>query len=169
MSDQPAALTPKARTDRLIVRQIEGEWLIYDLDNHKATYLNAFSARVFALCDGRRTPSDIVHALRPDAVEGDVVSLALEKLAKAKLLDVPSQAAVRSLASTSRRNVMRGIGAGAGALAMVPVVSAITMPSPAQAASGLPAGSSCSRFGGTPCCPGLTCRRPSPGAPRTCN
>ena len=39
------------------------------------------------LCDGLRTPSDIVEALRPKCIDERLVQLALEKLAKTRLLE----------------------------------------------------------------------------------
>jgi hypothetical protein len=163
MTIRAIAAAPRARTERLIVRQIEGEWLYYDLDSHKATCLNAFSARVLRLCDGIRSASDIAEAMQPDDVDEDVVNLAIEKLAKAKLLEAPYEAPTRSEARTSRRDMIRNIGAGAGTLAMVPVVSAITVPTPAQAASCLGPGAVCTS--GT-CCSGLQCT--GPDNPKTC-
>jgi hypothetical protein len=144
---------PKARTERLIIRQIEGEWLYYDLDSHKATSLNAFSARVLKLCDGQRTASGIAEALQPDEVGEDVVALTLDKLAKAKLLEPSYRPPSKAVARASRRDMMRGIGAGAGALAMVPVVSAVTVPTPAQATSCLGPLQPCTN--NSQCCSGI--------------
>jgi hypothetical protein len=151
MTSRKATAAPKARSERLIVRQIEGEWLYYDLDSHKATCLNAFSARVLKLCDGQRTALGIAEALQPDEVGEDVVALTLDKLAKARLLDGSYEAAARPAARMSRRDMISNVGAGT--LALVPVVSAITVPTPAQATSCLPNGDPC--FMSSQCCSGI--------------
>jgi hypothetical protein len=133
MTDQPIDAAPSARMERLIFRHIEGEWLYYDLDSHKVSCLNAFSARVLKLCDGTRTTCDIVEALRADGVEEYVVHLTLEKLAKAELLDAGYKAPARTAANTSRRDMIRSFGVGV--LTIAPAVHTITVPTPAQAAS----------------------------------
>jgi hypothetical protein len=153
MTNRPTTVAPKARTERLIVRQIEGEWLYYDMANHRATYLNPFSARVLTLCDGRRTAAGIAESLQPDDVDEGIVLMTLEKLAKAKLLEPSYRSPSKAVVRTNRRDMMRGIGAGAGALAMVPVVSAITVPTPAQATSCLGALQPCTD--NSQCCSGV--------------
>jgi hypothetical protein len=43
---------PKAKTERLIVREIDGETLVYDRSRAAASCLNEFTARVWRACDG---------------------------------------------------------------------------------------------------------------------
>jgi hypothetical protein len=43
---------PKAKTERLIVREIDGETLVYDRGRAAASCLNEFAARVWRECDG---------------------------------------------------------------------------------------------------------------------
>jgi len=136
-----AAALPKARSTRLVVRELDSETLIYDLESHKATCLNDFSAQVWRLCDGNRTVSDITEALDlADPSEG-AVALTLRKLTKADLLTgvIHSEHAVPS--ALSRRAVVHRALA---ITAAIPVVTSMTIPTPAQAASCIP-------LGGGPC------------------
>ena len=57
---------PKAKTDRLIVKVIDDETLVYDVSRHAATCLNEFAARVWRECDGKTSVADIAHALGED-------------------------------------------------------------------------------------------------------
>jgi hypothetical protein len=134
MTDRSNTPMPKARADRLLVRQVGDEWLYYDLDSHKVICLNTVSASVLRLCDGTRTAPSIARGLQSDDIDEHVVQMTLQKLSKVKLLEGPYNAPANS-ARANRRDMIRKFGAGAGALAVMPVVSAITVPTPVQAAS----------------------------------
>jgi hypothetical protein len=63
--------TPKAKTERLIVREIDGETLIYDRSGYAASCLNAFAARVWRACDRETSVAAIAVALgRTNAPSG---------------------------------------------------------------------------------------------------
>lgn len=51
---------PKAKTERLIVKVIDDEMLVYD--HGRATCLNEFAARVWRECDGETSVADIADA-----------------------------------------------------------------------------------------------------------
>ena len=55
---------PKAKTKRLIVREIDGETLVYDRSRAAASCLNEFVARVWRKCDGETHRSDCRRAGR---------------------------------------------------------------------------------------------------------
>jgi hypothetical protein len=74
---------PKAKTERLIVREIDGETLIYDSSRHAASCLNEFAARVWRECDGETSVAAIAAMLGEDE---RAVWLALHQLTKAELL-----------------------------------------------------------------------------------
>lgn len=80
---------PLARTDKLTVRALPDETLVYDHQRHKAHCLNATAALVWQHCDGR-TSADALAGLVAErlgvgqAVE--VVGLALEQLGRRHLL-----------------------------------------------------------------------------------
>lgn len=48
-----AGFRPQARRDRLVVRDLEGETLVYDLDTYRAHYLNGVASRLGRRSHGR--------------------------------------------------------------------------------------------------------------------
>jgi hypothetical protein len=135
-------LMPKARKDRLIIKELPDETLVYDLDTDKAHCLNETAALVLKHCDGGKTVDDLALLMKDyTTVGGDptIVWLALEELNKAKLLvDVPSKPA--HLSQVSRRQVIKTLGVAAASL---PIVISIISPTPAQAASPCNSGDPC--------------------------
>ena len=144
---------PRARTSRLVTRDLGDELLVYDLERHKAYCLNQVAMQVFRHCDGETTIPDM--ALRIGnalgmPVDEQAVRLGLVRLEKAHLLDNP----VTQDLHTSRREMLRTLGRAA--VVVVPLVTAITVPTSAQAASGcLPMGHLCTGPG--QCCPPFSC------------
>ena len=83
-------VTPVARTASLIVKEVDGEILVYDLQTDKAHCLNDTAARVWKNCDGRKSVSEISEVLSAESntsVKDEVVWLALDQLEKFKLLE----------------------------------------------------------------------------------
>ena len=154
MGERTVAARPKARAEGVVVRELDGEVLVYDLDTHRAVCLNASAAAVWRLCDGRRTPSDIRRALgKADAVPEEFVWLALEQLGRDGLLDARLPARPASLAGLSRREMIRRVGLAAAVA--LPAVASIVAPTPADAASCLPSGAPCQDT--AQCCQGSVC------------
>jgi hypothetical protein len=125
---------PQARLDDLIVQEMDGELVVYDLEQHRAHCLNGVAATVFRLCDGLKTPAEM--AVRLDADE-DVVWLALEQLWKLHLLegDEPREDGL------SRRALLKRTGLLTAALAL-PATASVLAPRAAAAATCLPNGAS---------------------------
>lgn len=139
---------PNAKTERLIVREIEGETLVYDCGRDAASCLNAFAARVWRACDGETSVAAIAAALGEDE---RAVWLALHQLTKAELLTESIAFPPDMSAAKSRREVAGRLGLGGAAL-----VASIVAPMSAQAAAScLPFLSPCSRL--RPCCPPNHC------------
>jgi hypothetical protein len=132
-NDRPEQL-PLARTEQLIVKEVDDEVLVYDLADDKAHCLNDTAAKVWKNCDGKNSVAEISAALGNEtgvAIDEGVVWLALDQLEKFKLLaEVPAAPAV--FAGMSRRQLMRTLGVAAIAL---PVVVSIIAPTPAHAVS----------------------------------
>ena len=122
---------PKAKTERLIVREIDGETLVYDRSRDAASCLNEFAARVWRECDGETSVAAIAAALGEDE---RAVWLALHQLTKAQLLTEAIAFPPDMSAAKSRREIAGRLGLGAAA-----VVASIVAPMPAQAASCLSA------------------------------
>lgn len=139
---------PSARKDQLIVKEVDGEVLVYDLRCNKAHCLNSTAALVWRYCDGSHTVGDIAGSLGKatgTSVDDRVVWLALDVLEKFSLLDAapvkPDQ-----LAGMNRRQLIRNVGFAA--LAM-PVIFSVAAPSAQAQASLLPPGACCN--GGSEC------------------
>jgi hypothetical protein len=162
MDDQ---VTPKARKTKLIIKELADEVLVYDEDTHKAHCLNHTSALIWKFCDGRTNVPKMVRRLETAmnvTVPEETVWLALKQLDESRLL-VKTNMNHGWMPQVSRRAVMRTIGMAAIAL---PVITSITNPTAAAAASCKTAGQPCSGAGLGNCCPGmgLACQ----GAGPTC-
>jgi Coenzyme PQQ synthesis protein D (PqqD) len=111
----------------MIVREIDGETLVYDQSCDAASCLNEFAARVWRECDGETSVAEIASALGEDE---RAVWLAVHQLKKAQLLTeaiaFPSDMSV----AKSRREITGRLGLGAAVF-----VTSIVAPMPAQAAS----------------------------------
>lgn len=156
---------PLARTGQLLVMDIDGETLVYDLARHRAHCLNTVAARVWRLCDGQTSVEQMAAAIAEAtgaAIDEEVVWYALRRLNGARLIEgLHTVAPVRTL--TRRDLLQRMTAAGLGAL-LLPTVASIVAPTTLQAqASCLPTGAPCSRSVGPRCCNG-TCRGQPAGA-----
>ena len=121
---------PRTRTNRLVTRDLGDELLVYDLERHKAYCLNRVARQVFRHCDGDTTIQDMAVRIG-DAlgmrVDERSVRLGLLRLEKAHLLERP----LGSLLRASRREALRTLGRAV--VAAVPLVTAISVPTSAQA------------------------------------
>ena len=124
------SVAPRARTNRLVTRDLGDELLVYDLERHKAYCLNRVAMQVFRHCDGETTIPDMARRIGNALglpVDEQAVRLGLLRLEKAHLLDSP----LTQIPHTSRREVLRTLGRAA--VVVVPLVTAITVPTSAQA------------------------------------
>jgi Coenzyme PQQ synthesis protein D (PqqD) len=125
---------PRARKDRLTIRELFEETLVYDQVRHKGHCLNATAALVWRHCDGRTSIDDLARILAgelgiPQAAE--VVGLALEQLGRRHLLEEaprPLPAADR----LSRRDALKRLALAAAAL---PLVMSVATKAAAQSIS----------------------------------
>ena len=124
----------KLRGDRITVREIEAEVLIYDGRTHRAWCLNPSSACIWQLCDGRNTVGNIAAGAAKElglAVTEELVLMTIEELQEKGLLEGDmGEARPRD---ASRREMIQKLSLATAAL--LPVVAAITAP-PALAQSG---------------------------------
>ncbi|MGH9871695.1 MAG: PqqD family peptide modification chaperone [Pyrinomonadaceae bacterium] len=141
------AQLPRARRSGLIIEELPDEVLVYDSDRDRALCLNHTAARVWRLCDGRTTRALMGRLIEKEfQVTGghEVVSLALEQLEKFRLLTGKLEP---QLARVSRRDLVRRIGI---AVALVPVITLILVPTARAQATCFASGSPCARDGD--CC-----------------
>jgi len=150
------------RTKDIVVHEIEGEVLLYDLKTDKAYCLNRTSAAVWNLCDGSRTNEVISDLLEKEGVSGsspELVEFALYQLKSEGLLADAEEDPVHAF---DRRELARR--AGITAVAALPFITSLVVPMPAAAQSGAcgpTAGQTCTcsdkvRNFGIPC-PSSTC------------
>lgn len=143
---------PRARSERLVIQELPDETLVYDLDRHKVHCLNPSATYVWRQCDGSTsvaTVADGLHATFGLPADERIVSLALDELRKARLLDVDHVGSVTS-AKVARRDAVKWVGVAAGLAALVPVVTSLVAPTAALAVT------SCANLG-QPCSPTLLC------------
>jgi len=148
--------TPTMRRDGLIVRELEDETLVYDLERDEAHCLNRTAALVWKHCDGRLTVAEITKLLGHElqaTVDEQVVRLALSQLRGKRLLTdrIPR---ARSTSRISRREMAHRL-AQAMVIAL-PLITTIAAPTRANAGSldcstcGMPPTAECCRTG-CPC------------------
>lgn len=129
-------VSPVARTESLIVKEVDGETLVYDLKTDKAHCLNETAALVWKNCDGRKSVSEISKVLSADSntsVQDEIVWLALDQLEKFKLLE-EAPAKPSFLAGITRRQMVARLGIAAVAL---PAIVAIVAPTAQAQGSGV--------------------------------
>jgi hypothetical protein len=115
---------PAARYDKLVVTETADEVLLYDTEKHHIHHLNAITAAVWRLCDGRHTVGDLAREAGQAlgaAVDEATVRLALTKLDDAGLLQASLADELR-MSRMSRRTFMQRAGV-AGAIAVPAIVS----------------------------------------------
>lgn len=125
---------PQARKEKLVVREMSDELLVYDLKSHRAHCLNQTAAFIWRHCDGRTEVPTLAGMLTErlgNPIDDDVVWLALEQLIALDLLQgvvkYPDEAP-----RLSRREAMKRLGLAAAA---VPIVLSVASPTAAQAQS----------------------------------
>ncbi len=152
-------LLPLARTDRLVIKELQDEMLVYDLERHKAHCLNPTAAFVWKRCDGKFAVTDMARLLEKELqtpVKDEVIWLALQQLDKFHLLQERATGP-SARPALPRRELMRSIGVTA---LLLPAIISITAPPAAQAQSCLVDGKTCTSGGEccSRCCSALTCQ-----------
>ena len=167
MKDDHPTQLPVARTEQLIVKEVDDEVLVYDLTNDKAHCLNDTAAKVWKNCDGKNSVADIGTSIAKETslpIDEAVVWLALGQLKQFKLLaEVPSAPAV--FAGMSRRQMIRNLGVAGIAL---PVIISIAAPMAQAQSSCVPNNGTCTIGVSTCCNANKTCST-NPTGPPTCH
>jgi hypothetical protein len=159
MKASSSGLTPVARTNKLITKEVDGELLVYDQESHNAHCLNKLAADIWKLCDGRTTASEMATRLSTEAHETvgatatteQIVLIGLEELRRIRLLEPLAFSGNISSRGMSRRQAMRAFGFGVAVA--LPMVATIAAPTPAQAGSCKHNNASC--ITGSECCSGV--------------
>ena len=145
---------PLARTEALVIQQVDEELLVYDLNRHRAHCLNPAAAYVWGECDGARTVEEIAERAgdrMPRELRHEWVRLALKQLEKSHLL-ATDYGFASEIPAISRREMASRLGWGA-AIAVVPLVTSVLAPTALAAASCTQAGQPCTTS--IQCCTGV--------------
>ena len=138
-------MNPEARRDGLLTEQVADELVVYDQERNLVHRLNRSSALVWRRCDGTRSIPDIAAAMREElgpVADEDLVWVALDGLGAANLLREPIRRRTAVDSRQSRRQVVRKVGRIGVLATLLPVVTTLAVPTPAQAQSGGGCGSS---------------------------
>lgn len=155
--------TPLARSEDLVIEELEDELLIYDRRNQRAHCLGATAAQVWRACDGSTDVDVLSSALN---LSRDTVLLALEDLGACELLDVQELQVVNGNGKSNgvtRRDFARTSAKVGAAAATVPLVYSIGVPtavaafSPTNFACALFSTSDCGVSSGAGAVPGCCC------------
>lgn len=133
MNETQKEITPRARRDGLVVRELSGELLVYDRDRNKAHCLNETAALIWNHCDGQTTVRGMVDLLQDHSgtpVDEHVIWYALDQFAKDHLIEERVKRPVE-VGRVSRRELIQKIGLAAS----IPLVVSIIAPSVFAAAS----------------------------------
>lgn len=135
---------PLAQSNDLVLQEIDGEALIYNLNTHKIYNLNKTAYTVWRHCDGKKSTYEIAAQASRDIgadIPHETVVLALATLHSQELLvDTPIPQDTREQMRSRRELIKR---AGLSAAVALPAVLIATMPKAAHAQSGKPIGASC--------------------------
>ncbi len=151
----------------MLLRRVGDETVAYDLVTHRAHCLNRVAALVLERCDGRTPVAALARETAPllGGVSGaeatDLVRLALRRLREAGLLEGGTPPAGDA---PGRRAVVQRLAAAS----LLPVITSIIVPTPAEAQTCIPRDGSCASS--QQCCPNAPCCRRTgpPGSPPRC-
>ena len=138
------ARNPLARRDGLVIRELDGEILIYDLSSQKALCLNQVAGAVWKMSDGETSAREIAGRISTQlgaTVDERTVWSAIDRLGRDHLL----QYCIPAPGRVTRRQLAK-----AAAIAG-PLVVALATPAAAQQRSCIDSGHVCTP-GGLPCC-----------------
>ena len=142
-------LYPIARKDDLVIQELQDEVLVFDVKSNKAHCLNETASKVWRICDGNNSISEIKLLLENQIggkVSEDLIWLAIDQLNERELLETGIN---NKFAGQNRREILKRIGLVT--VVALPIVASITAPSSAMAIA-------CSGNVGTVCgtCPNGT-------------
>lgn len=136
-------MRPLAKKDDLVIQEVDGEVLVYDLSANKAVCLNQTSALVWQNCDGKKNAIEIAGEISKKLntnVSEEMIWFAVNQLNKENLLK-PKADYTDKFSGLSRREVIKKIGLGT--MIAIPVVSSLMAPEAAFAQSTCNTGAAC--------------------------
>lgn len=132
--------------ENLLVQDLNGEVMIYNLNTNKSYCLNSTAGKVFNACNG----SDTIEDLKlKTGFSDEIIYLSLDEIKKNDLIESDYSS---PFAGLNRREAIKRVGLTS--IIALPVIAALVAPSAANAASGLAA-------------PGTVISFSTPGTPQT--
>lgn len=147
---------PQARSENLVVQNLPGETLVYDLNSHQAHCLNETAAFVWGQCNGELSVDKMVEAFERrfgSSAGREAIELALSQLNERNLL---TEGTFAEITTSDRRQMIKRIGL-ASAVA-VPIIASLVAPQNAFSIA-----SNCS------CSSPIQCRNQACPSTLTCN
>ncbi|MBV9242153.1 MAG: PqqD family protein [Acidobacteria bacterium] len=123
--------TPIARNEELVVQEMPGEVLVYDIRTNQAHCLNTTAAFIWKNCTGANSIRDIEQLLMAEhgtGLDADLVKLGVEDLASRDLLSAAPPAS-----GLNRRDVIKRIGMAS--VIAIPVIASLAAPKSALAST----------------------------------
>ncbi|HRH44262.1 MAG TPA: PqqD family protein [Pyrinomonadaceae bacterium] len=128
---------PISRKDNIVIQELNGEILIYDLGKNKVFCLNQTSAMVWQECNGTKSVTEISQNLSKKLksnVSEDIVWLALNQFKKDNLIE-KSESFSTPLDGLSRREIVKRIGFAS--VIALPIIASVVAPTSINAQSGV--------------------------------
>lgn len=147
---------PIARTDNIVVQNVENETLIYNLVSNKAYCLNTNLTKVYIACDGMKTFEELQKKYN---FTEEFIYLSLDELKREELIN-PDSNYQSPFAKMSRREVVKKVGLSTAAA--LPLITSLVAPKAINAQSiAAPCSITSCTFDGSftqgSCCSGLRC------------
>jgi hypothetical protein len=120
---------PRARRSGFLIKDVGDQLVMFDQSGQRLHVLSRTSALVWRLCDGKRTVADLVELVGAEfgaPVNESLITLALEQLDEAHLLERPFAAATGD-GGLSRRDLLHRAAAVAAGI-MLPTITSCGMP-----------------------------------------
>jgi hypothetical protein len=130
-------MKPRAKRTGLLAEQLEDELIVYDQVRERGHCLNRTAALVWRHADGERTVAELATILRTEldpVADENLVWHALDRLNAAHLLEELAPRSADEMRA-SRRHFISKVGLVGVASLLLPLVTSVAAPAPAQAGS----------------------------------
>jgi hypothetical protein len=156
MDTRSSYVLPAARQGGLVVSEIDGQLVVYDLDSHHIHRLNGVSSAIWTALDGNRTVEDVAARASARAgikIDDAAVQEALNGLSAANLLAGTVATERRGSRRFSRRAAVAGAVAIPAIVSMTATTAAGTTSQESCPPNGVNGSNGCMTAAlGTPCC-----------------
>jgi hypothetical protein len=125
----------KTRRDDLIVKELDGDLVVYDPRDHLAHELNATAACVWRNAEAASSLEDLAALVACETglpADPEIVTLALSQLSTAGLVELGAQ---KQAPVPTRREVIARLGLTGGLAVALPAVTSLVAPTAAMAQS----------------------------------